>query len=158
MAARGANPNLVRKDGHTPFSLAVLSNDLPVVKAMVAHGADLKMQYNPVDKVATTDPQKADAYPRGNENILHIAAIPGANYVVEYLAQQGVKLDAKNSSNQTPLELAEEQEQFRFLHDKEGPHGIGLEGENKGKVIVRETQTSNAFKRAMGIKTHVAAN
>jgi ankyrin repeat protein len=158
MAAHGANPNLVRKDGHTPFSLAVLSNDLPVVKAMVAHGADLKMQYNPVDKVATTDPQKADAYPRGNENILHIAAIPGANYVVEYLAQQGVKLDAKNSSNQTPLELAEEQEQFRFLHDKEGPHGIGLEGENKGKVIVRETQTSNAFKRAMGIKTHVAAN
>ena len=90
LTAHGANPNLVRKDGHTPFSLAVMSNDLPVVRAMVAHGADLKMHYNPVDKVAGTDPLKADAYPRGNETILHIAAIPGANYVVEYLAQQGV--------------------------------------------------------------------
>jgi len=158
MVAHGANPNLVRKDGHTPFSLAVMSNDLPVVKAMVAHGADLKMTYNPVDKVAGTDPLKADAYPRGNETILHIAAIPGANYVVEYLAQQGVPLDAKNSLGQTALQLADEQEQFRFMHDKEGPHGIGLEGANKGKVIVRETQTTDAFKRAMGLKTHVATN
>ena len=158
MAAHGANPSLVRKDGHTPFSLAVMSNDLPVVKAMVAHGADLKMIYNPVDKVAGTDPLKADAYPRGNETILHIAAIPGANYVVEYLAQQGVPLDAKNSLGQTALQLADEQEQFRFMHDKEGPHGIGLEGANKGKVIVRETQTTDAFKRAMGLKTHIATN
>ena len=158
MAAHGANPNLVRKDGHTPFSLAVMSNDLPVVKTMVAHGADLKMVYNPVDKVAGTDPLKADAYPRGNETILHIAAIPGANYVVEYLAQQGVPLDAKNSLGQTALQLADEQEQFRFMHDKEGPHGIGLEGANKGKVIVRETQTTDAFKRAMGLKTHIATN
>jgi ankyrin repeat protein len=158
MAAHGANPNIVRKDGHTPFSLSVMSNDLPVVQAMVAHGADLKMRYNPLDKVAGTDPLKADAYPRGNETILHIAAIPGANYVVEYLAQQGVPLDAKNSFNQTALQLADEQEQFRFMHDKEGPHGIGLEGANKGKVIVRETQTTDAFKRAMGLKTHVATN
>jgi uncharacterized protein len=158
MAAHGANPNLVRKDGHTPFSLAVMSNDLPVVKAMVAHGADLKMIYNPVDKVAGTDPLKADAYPRGDETILHIAAIPGANFVVEYLAQQGVPLDAKNSLGQTALQLADEQEEFRFMHDKEGPHGIGLEGANKGKVIVRETQTTDAFKRAMGLKTHVATN
>jgi hypothetical protein len=116
------------------------------------------MIYNPVDKVAGTDPLKADAYPRGNETILHIAAIPGANYVVEYLAQQGVPLDAKNSLGQTALQLADEQEQFRFMHDKEGPHGIGLEGANKGKVIVRETQTTDAFKRAMGLKTHVATN
>jgi ankyrin repeat protein len=158
MTAHGANPNITRKDGHTPFSLSVMSNDLPAVQAMVGHGADLKMRYNPLDKVAGTDPLKADAYPRGNETILHIAAVPGANYVVEYLAKQGVPLDAKNSFNQTALELADEQEQFRFMHDKEGPHGIGLEGENKGKVIVRETRTTDAFKRAMGLKTHVAAN
>ena len=158
MAAHGANPNLLRKDGHSPFSLAVMSNDLPAVQAMVAHGADLKMRYNPVDKIAGTDERKADAYARGNETILHIAAVPGANYVVEYLASKGVPLDAKNDHGQTPLELADEQEVFRFKHDKEGPHGIGLEGENAGKVIVRETQTTNAFKRAMGIKTHVASN
>jgi ankyrin repeat protein len=158
MATHGANPNLTRKDGHTPFSLAVMSNDLPVVEAMAAHGADLSMRYNPADKVAGTDALKADAYPRGGETILHIAAIPGANYVVEYLAKKGVPLDARNDHGQTALQLAEEQELFRYLHDKEGPHGVGPEGENAGKVIVRETQTSDAFKRAMGLKTHVASN
>ena len=158
MAAHGANPNMLRKDGHTPFSLAVMTNDLPVVQAMVAHGADLAMRYSPADKIAGTDERKADAYPRGNETILHIAAIPGANFVVEYLAGKGVPLDARNDHGQTPLELADEQEVFRFKHDKEGPHGIGLEGENAGKVIVRETQTTEAFKRAMGMKTHVASN
>ena len=158
MAAHGANPNIVRKDGHTPFSLSVMTNDLPVVEAMVSHGADLTMRYNPADKVAGTDPLKADAYPRGNETILHIAAIPGSNFVVEYLAKKGVPLDAKNDHDQTALQLADEQELFRFMHDKEGPHGVGLEGENAGKVIVRETQTTDAFKRAMGVKTNVASN
>jgi ankyrin repeat protein len=158
MAAHDANPNITRKDGHTPFSLAAMSNDLPVVEAMVSHGADLAMRYNPADKVAGTDALKADAYPRGNETILHIAAIPGANYVVEYLAKKGIPLDAGNDHGQTALQLAEEQELFRYLHDKEGPHGVGPEGENAGKVIVRETQTSDAFKRAMGLKTHVASN
>jgi ankyrin repeat protein len=157
MAAHGANPNLTRKDGHTPFSLAVMSNDLTVTQAMVAHGADLTMRYSPLDKVAGTDERKADAYPRGDETILHIAAVPGANFVVEYLAAKGVPLDARNDHGQTAPELADEQEVFRFKHDKEGPHGVGLEGENAGKVIVRETQTTNAFKRAMGLKTHVAS-
>ena len=158
MATHGANPDIVRKDGHTPFSLAVMTNDLSVVQAMVAHGADLAMRYNPVDKIAGTDPQRADAYPRGNETILHIAAIPGSNYVIEYLASNGVPLDAKNDHGQTAFQIADEQELFRFMHDKEGPHGHGLEGENAGKVIVRETQTTDAFKRVMGIKTQVAKN
>ena len=112
----------------------------------------------PLDKVAGTDERKADAYPRGNETILHIAAVPGANFVVEYLAGKGVPLDARNDHGQTALELAEEQEVFRYKHDKEGPHGFGLEGENAGKVIVRETQTTDAFKRAMGIKARIASN
>ena len=157
MAAHGANPNVVRKDGHTPFSLSVMTNNLAVVQAMVSHGADLTMRYNPTDKIAGTDPLHADAYPRGNETILHIA-VPGSNFVVEYLAKQGVPLDAKNDHGQTALQLADEQELFRFMHDKEGPHGVGLEGANKGKVIVRETQTTDAFKRAMGIQTHLATN
>ena len=158
MVAHGANPNLMRRDGHTPFSLAVMSNDIVVSQAMVAHGADLSMRYSPLDKVAGTDERKADAYTRGNETILHIAAVPGANFVVEYLAGKGVPLDARNDHGQTALELADEQEVFRYKHDKEGPHGFGLEGENAGKVIVRETQTTDAFKRAMGIKASIASN
>ena len=158
MVAHGADPNRVRKDGHTPFSLSVMTNDLPVVQAMVAHGADLKMRYSPVDKVAGTDPLKADSYPRGNETILHVAAIPGSNYVIEYLASKGVPLDAKNDHDQTAQQLADEQELFRFLHDKEGPHGFGLEGENAGRAVIRETQTTDAFKRAAGLKKQVANN
>ena len=41
LAERGGNPNLVRKDGHTPFSVAVMAGNLAVVKEMVARGADL---------------------------------------------------------------------------------------------------------------------
>lgn len=158
MAAHGANPNVLREDGHTPFSLSVMTNDLPVVEAFVDHGADLKMIYSPTDKVANTDPQNAQAFQRKNENILHIAAIPGSNFVIEYLASKGVPLDAKNDDKQTPLDLALEQEKFRYMHDLEGPHGIGLEGALKGTVVVQETQTSDAFKRAMHIKTKLASN
>ncbi len=158
IAAHGGDPNRLRADGHTPFSLAVMSNDLPVVQSFVEHGADLKRTYDPTDKVANTDPQNAQAYQRKGENILHIAAVPGANFVVEYLAGKGVPLDARNDHGQTPLELAQEQEQFRYMHDLEGPHGVGLEGALKGTVVVRETQTSDAFKRAMHIKTKVASN
>src|SRR6185312_4438094 len=41
LADKGGNPNLLRKDGHTPFSVAVLSTDVAIVKEMVARGASL---------------------------------------------------------------------------------------------------------------------
>ena len=39
LADKGGNPNLLRKDGHTPFSVAVLAGRRDVVKEMVARGA-----------------------------------------------------------------------------------------------------------------------
>jgi len=49
----GDPPNRLRKDGHTPFSVAAGSNSLPALKLMAAHGANLKMIYNPGDSWPT---------------------------------------------------------------------------------------------------------
>jgi ankyrin repeat protein len=140
LAEHGADPNLVRKDGHTPLSVAVMTNDLPIVEVMVAHGADLKKRYNPIDEIS--DPVEPKTQSRSAETILHIAGVSAADWVIPYLAAHGAPLDAKNSLGETPLELADEQERFRYAHDREGPLGGGI---GKEKVF-RETQTTNALK------------
>lgn len=152
MAAHGADANRLRKDGHTPFTIAIMSNDLPVVQAMSAHGADAKMILNPSDKVA--DPVKSIAEVRGNETVLHIAAISGANFVVPFLAGQGAALDAKNDHGETALDLADAQERFRYARAKEAAGNM----DRKGDEIMRETQTSDAFKKLLGKGKSVARN
>jgi len=152
MAAHGANPNQLRKDGHSPFTIAVMSNDLPVVQAMAARGADAKMRFNPSDKIP--DPVKSIAEVRKNETALHIAAISGANYVVPFLAAQGVPLDAKNDHGEIALDLADAQERFRYARAKEAAGNM----DSKGTEIVRETQTSDAFKKLTGKGSSVASN
>lgn len=146
LATHGADANKLRKDGHTPFSLAAISNDLPVVKVMAAHGADLKMTYDTSDKIA--DPVESRAEVRKAETVLHIAAISGANYVIPFLAGQGVRLDAKNDHGESALDLADAQERFRYARAMEAAGNR----DSKGADIVRETQTSDALKKLMGIK------
>jgi len=141
LAAHGADANLVRSDGHTPFSVAVMNNDLPVVQIMTAHGADLKKRYDPIDELS--DPVQPKTEPRSRETILHIAGVSAADWVVPFLAAHGAPLDAKNSLGETPLQLADEQERFRYAKDSEGPLGGGI---GKEKVF-RETQTTDALKK-----------
>lgn len=150
MAAHGANANQLRKDGHSPFTIAIMSNDLPVVQAFAAHGADAKMRFDPSDKIP--DPVKSVAEIRKNETVLHIAAISGANYVVPFLVAQGVPLDARNDHGETALDLADAQERFRYARAKEAAGNM----DKKGTEIVRETQTSDAFKKLKG--SSVASN
>jgi ankyrin repeat protein len=150
MAAHGANANQLRKDGHSPFTIAIMSNDLPVVQVFAAHGADTKMRFNPSDKIP--DPVKSVAEIRNNETVLHIAAISGANYVVPFLAAQGVPLDARNDHGETALDLADAQERFRYARAREAAGNM----DRKGTEIVRETQTSDAFKKLKG--SSVASN
>jgi ankyrin repeat protein len=152
MAAHGANANQLRKDGHSPFTIAVMSNDLPSVQAMAAHGANVKMLFNPSDKIP--DPVKSVAEIRANETALHIAAISGANYVVPFLATQGVPLDAKNDHGETALDLADAQERFRYARAKEAAGNM----DSKGTEIVRETQTTDAFRKLTGKGKSVASN
>jgi ankyrin repeat protein len=129
-----------------------MSNNLPVVQAMAAHGANAKMIFNPSDKVA--DPVKSIAEVRSNETVLHIAAISGANYVVPFLAGQGAALDAKNDHGETAPDLGDAQERFRYGRAKEAAGNM----DRKGTEIMRETQTSDAFKTLLGKGNSVASN
>jgi ankyrin repeat protein len=141
LAERGANPNLLRKDGHTPFSVAVLSTDVEIVKEMVARGADLTARYNPTDHFA--DPVKPISLPRENQTIMHIAAGAGAPEVIEYLYSQGVRLDAKNSMGETPLDLADHQERYHEARDREGAE------DKPDRVVTRDTSTTDAIKKLL---------
>jgi ankyrin repeat protein len=143
LADRGANPNLVRKDGHTPFSVSVMAGNLDVVKEMLARGADLHARFNPADKIP--DPVEAITLPRGNQTILHIAALGGSAPIIEYLYQKGAKLDRKNSMGETPLDLADHQERYREAIERQGAEG----DPGKLKKIVRQTATTDAIKKLL---------
>jgi ankyrin repeat protein len=143
LLAHGGNPNLVRKDGQSPFSVAAQVSNLDALKAMVAAGANLKMTYNPTEKVA--DPVLSKAEARANVSVLHIAAVAGADTVIEYLVSAGAPLDIVNDHGETALRLADDQERFRFAKAMEGYLNNGSEGKQKP---VRSTKLTDAFKRA----------
>ena len=144
LIAHGGNPNLVRKDGQTPFSAAAQVSNLDALKAMVAGGADLKMVYNPTEKVA--DPVLSKAEPRGNVSILHIASVAGADTVIEYLVGAGVPLDIVNDHGETAAQLADHQERFRFAKSMEGWLNNGNSATRPKPV--RSTALTDAFRRA----------
>jgi ankyrin repeat protein len=141
LADRGANPNQLRKDGHTPFSVAVLSTNLEIVKEMVARGADLKARYSPTDHFA--DPMKPISLPRQNQTIMHIAAGAGAAEVIEYLYSQGVGLEAKNSMGETPFDLADHQERYHEAIAREGAE------DKPDRVVKRDTTTTDTIRKLL---------
>ncbi len=98
------------------------------------------------------DPVESKAEIRKGETALHIAAISGSNYVIPFLAAKGVPLDVKNDHGETALDLADAQERFRYARAMEAVRNQ----DKSGADLVRETQTSNALKKAMGRK--VASN
>ncbi|MFN7922544.1 MAG: ankyrin repeat domain-containing protein [Bryobacteraceae bacterium] len=147
---RGANPNLVRKDGHTPFSTAVLAGDLAAVKEMVAHGADIQRRYDPADKIP--DPVEAITISRQNQSIMHIAALGGAKEVIEYLYSLGAPIDHKNSLGETPLALADHQERYREAIERQSAEG----DVEKLKKVARKTAVSDTFKKLLASGTRGA--
>ena len=141
LADKGANPNLLRKDGHTPFSVAVLSTDVAIVKEMVARGANLTSRYSPTDHFA--DPVKPISLPRRNQTVMHIAAGAGAPEVVEYLYSIGVPLDGRNAEGETPLDLADHQERYREARAREAAE------DRPDRTVKRETTTTDAIKKLL---------
>jgi ankyrin repeat protein len=141
LADRGANPNLLRKDGHTPFSVAVLSTDVTIVKEMVARGADISMRFSPTDHYA--DPVKPISLPRQNQTIMHIAAGAGAVEVIEFLYSRGARLDGRNSMGETPLALADHQERYHEARLREAAE------EKPDLVVKRDTTTTDTIKRLL---------
>ena len=140
---RGGNPNLLRKDGHTPFTVAVMAGDVSIVKEMVARGADLTARYSPSDKIP--DPVKPITLPRQNQTIMHIAALGGSAPILEYLYSQGARLDLKNASGETPWDLADHQERYREAIRRQEADG------DPGRLsgIVRQTATTDAIKKLL---------
>jgi len=138
-----ADANLVRKDGHTPFSVSVVAGDLAVVKQMVASGADLSMRYDPDDKIP--DPYEAITLSRRRQTILHIAAATLEPDIVKYLSSAGAPIDLKNEQGETPLDLADHQERFRESLDRQNADGDAA----KLAAVKRPTQTTDAIKKLL---------
>jgi ankyrin repeat protein len=140
LAARGGNPNLLRKDGHTPFSVAVMAGDLEAVKELLQCGADIAMRYSPTEKIP--DPVEPITLPRRDQSIMHIAVLGGSPDLVRYLYSKGAPLHLKNSANETPLQLADHQERYREAIERQGAEGDS----EKLKSIVRRTTMTDAIK------------
>jgi ankyrin repeat protein len=143
LADKGGNPNLVRKDGHTPFTVAVLAGNLEVVKEMVARGGDLTARYHPSDRIP--DPVESISLPRRDQTIMHIAAMGGSLPVLEYLYSQGARLDLKNSMGETPLDLADHQERYREAVQREG----ASDDPKRARAVVRSTATTDGIKKLL---------
>lgn len=137
------DPNRTRKDGHSPMSLAAKQNDVAVLKVLARFGGDFTKTYDPSDEIA--DPVESKTLQRRKQTLLHIAGAAGASDAVPYLASMGVPLEARNAQGETALDLADQQEIYRYKAKLEGAVGVGQ------KNVVRETRTTDAFK-ALGAK------
>ena len=141
LADWGADPNLVRKDGHTPFSVAVVAGDFPVVEEMAARGADLSARFDPDDKIP--DPIEAITLSRQGQTIMHIAAACLAPDIIESLYSRGAPIDWKNDQGETPLDLADHQERFREALERQRADG----DPDRLRAVVRPTETTDAIKK-----------
>jgi len=151
LIAKGGDVNRLRKDGHSAFSVAAEYYNQTALKVMVAHNANVKMIYNVGDRLPDTVESKAEA--RKNQTVLHIAAAADAAGVIEYLVAQGVPTDVVNDHGETVLQAALNQELVRWKIAREG--AVGKDGDLNA-ILAHET--SDAVKRAMGIKSKVASN
>jgi uncharacterized protein len=89
----GADATLTLKDRTTTAMIAAAGGapeekTLEAVRLLLDHGVDV------------------NAFNAGGQTILHNAAGRGANAVIEYVAQNGAKLDRRDKQNRTALDLA----------------------------------------------------
>lgn len=143
LADGGADPNLVRKDGHTPFSVAVVAGDLSVIKELVASGAHLSARYDPADKIP--DPVEAITLSRQGQTIVHIAAASRLSNIVEYLHSQGAPIDWRNEQGETPLDLADHQERFQEALQRQNADG----DPERLSAVKRPTETTDLIKKIL---------
>ncbi len=136
----GGDANQARKDGHSPFSVAVVARDLPVIQEMVAHGADLEAVYDPDDRYP--DPHEAISLSRSGQTIAHLAAANRFPEVVKYLHSQGARLDLKNDQGETPLDLADHQERFQEALERQNTDG----DEQRLLAVERKTETTDLIR------------
>lgn len=141
LAEKGGDPERLRKDGHSAVSVAVLAGDLAVLKELVARGGDVHRRYSPQDKVP--DPVESITLPRQDQTLLHFAALDGSIPMIEYLHSLGLRLDAKNSMGETPLDVAGNRERYQEEAARQNAEG----DPEKLRAIVRQTETTDAIRR-----------
>lgn len=148
----GADPNLVRQDGHTPFSVAVVARDLPVLEELIVHGADLTATYDPDDRYP--DPVRAISLSRQGQTAVHIAAGNRSPGVIEFLHAKGAPIDWENDQGETPLDLADHQERFQEALSRQNTDG---DPERLAKVV-RPTDTTDAIRRLLETGSETAGS
>jgi ankyrin repeat protein len=95
---RGANVNIVDKDGYTPLMTAALHFKNDAIKVLVASSADVR---------------RADGM-WGNTP-LHVAAENGDLDIVKLLLERGARINAQNFARVTPLDMASNMRVVDFL-------------------------------------------
>lgn len=143
---RGADPNLIRKDGHTPLSVAVVAGDQAMVKELVELGADVSVRYDPYDKIP--DPVEAVTLSRQGQTITHIAAAGLSPRIIEYLCSQGAPIDLRNEQGETPFDLADHQERFKEALDRQRAEGDA----ERLEAVVRPTETTDAIRKLLAVR------
>ena len=138
---RGADPNLLRKDGHTPLSVAVVAGDLAMVRELTELGADVSNRYDPHDKIP--DPVEAVTLARQGQTITHIAAAGLSPRIIEYLYSQGAPIDLRNEQGETQLDLADHQERFKEALARQRAEGDA----ERLEAVVRPTETTDAIRK-----------
>ncbi len=119
--------------GSTPFLLAAATGDIPTMKLLLAKGADptLTSEDGTTAIMAAAGVSRAEQRPKDEEEkdlealkflvalggdvkkanvngltAMHGAAYSGADTIVQYLADQGARLDARDKFGETPLSVA----------------------------------------------------
>ncbi len=149
--------------GATPFMRAARSADLPVMKFLLAHGADAKLANSDgltalavaagvawSDKIRGTEAEALEAVKMcaelgvdvnaqndKQETAMHGAALRGANTIIEYLASKGAKIDVKNKQGFTPLDIAEGKGAVNGALRDPKPETVKLIRELEQKVTAR---------------------
>jgi len=104
LVEHGANPSLTLNDGSTPL-MAAAGLGAPRASEEVTEAGD---RNDPIDVMKILIAKGGDVNAANNLGMtpLHYAAQRGSDRIVEFLATQGARFDAKNKQGRTPAELA----------------------------------------------------
>lgn len=142
---RGGNPNTIRSDGHSPLSVAIRADDVPLATMLLARGASASRTFDTadivIDAIGAGGAITATSA-RREQTLLHVAAAAGSHAVVPLLVQSGVALSARNDQGETALQLAQTQERLRYQSEAAAvaaPHSV-------------DTRTSDAIQKLMTVQ------
>ena len=115
LTASGANLRVAANDGTTPLIVAAQGENVPSRRMI-----QVERERRAVDtlKVAIALGADINEATETGDTALHIAASRRLNIIVQFLAESGAALNAKNKNGQTPLAIA--------LMKPEAPKGIAV--------------------------------